>query len=172
MAGENVTPVGAMLPLYIVFSISGFYLAYLQYITHADASINRDADLVRKYRILTLVSLALSLLSTILSIPHWPDPAVRNIVGAHFNVCTDLPTIISVVITLIVLTMKRSSNWLAWVLAFFSTAAGVVGILSSIASTYSVRDSGFGMVMSSWWIGLICLVVGGIVWVIGEIADD
>lgn len=109
----------------------------------------------------TFIFTILSLVSTITSTLKYPTPASSDIWKAEFNVGTDIITVVGCVCTIITLVVKQA-NVYGYALAGLGLAAGIMGLISSVAS----RNEHFGTPFSGVaqpWVGGVCFVVGGLV---------
>jgi hypothetical protein len=120
--------------------------------------------------------MVIGLIATILSaLSYAGDPTIKNIWGAHFNMCSDTLTAFGAIAILFV--FIKETPWSRWtekeatlfLMAILGSVLAALGFLSAICSITKYKDS-FGKDFGDWWVGFIFWITGVLVFFIGEIA--
>jgi hypothetical protein len=124
-----------------------------------------------EYRVASGISIFLSLITTILSSQsHRLSEIERSIWTIHLNIATDVITITSAAVPLVVTAITRTVNLCLLVTLYVPTfIAATFGLISSAAST-AEETTGFYQI-SQWWVRLIAWGVGLLLFLLGLALD-
>jgi hypothetical protein len=160
----NMLPPQAAALIYFFTTLLALLFARTIYLDARISSLpNRFT--IRLYLVLTMLNIILGLTATILSSMHQDLEVWYNIWGAHFNCGCDA---INTSGALVMFDGIRHNvgvprNWrhlLEWINGSVATACALLGLLSSISSTYGIKHTSLGKHLSPWPIGLVCWVIG------------
>lgn len=137
--------------------------------------------------IVSIINIVLSGIATILSdLSFDGDLTAQAIWGQHFNIGTDLVTLVGSIVQFCLVGKKtewtrrhsidrgRSQNRALWfhdcrafILSILVLSLSILGILSSIASTYTPSETHFAKI-GGWYVGMIAWIVGSFLFVVSE----
>jgi len=114
------------------------------------------------YILMSSISIVLSFVASVLSSQHFSDPLLTVIWSRHFNLATDIITILGCLAAVRAfwkggsITMDGSQDmWKGSAFVGFPIAAAITGLVSSALSCVP-----FSILFTHWWVGLLCWFVG------------
>jgi ABC-type amino acid transport system permease subunit len=166
---QSTAPLAAVLPIFCTFFIYAAIIFYYQFNAQREEAINANQTIYWRYYRITVVAIAAACFATIFSAfsKYFRDPVARNIIAGYVNVGSDIPTMVSALISIGLPIYKRKWTTCDAFVTVIYFGVALLGLLSSIGSLDRVNNTILGSI-SPWWVGGIAWMVGVIVWVLME----
>jgi hypothetical protein len=160
--GNAVIPVHAGFLMYLACTILSSSLCYCTVLSKKNPT---------RYYIISAFCIVVSLIATIFSSQnHRLSNTESNIWSIHFNIATDIVTIVGAGTTFTLLFKKNEKPAGVIILDLVVLLVGIFGLISSIASV-AHEESGFFRI-SEWWVGLIAWLCGTLIFVMAEYCSN